>query len=165
MVHDAKDKVFQLPLSVVSTIDVLRLNHEIETVDNFLVQAAMRKGGEKVIMPRLSKMLEEVATQNNSNLLHEAERAQIKTILAKLKADAPVIHISFATEPGQKFLERLMTWLRGEIHPSVLLQIGLQPSIAAGCVVRTTNKYFDFSVRQYFTDNRPQLISQLEGKK
>ena len=55
-----------------------------------------------------------------------------------------------------------MTWLRREIHPLVLMTVGLQPNIGAGCIVRTTNKYFDFSLRQDFANKRDLLQAALE---
>ena len=71
------------------------------------------------------------------------------------------MHISFSSEPTPIFLERLLSWIRREINPLVLLTIGLQPAIGAGCIVRTTNKYFDLSLRQTFIDKRKLLLEQI----
>ena len=62
--------------------------------------------------------------------------------------------MSFSADPSVTFLTKLMTWLRQEIHPQVLLTVGLQPTIGAGCILRTTNRYFDFSLRQDFANKR-----------
>jgi hypothetical protein len=51
--------------------------------------------------------------------------------------------------------------LRENIHPLVLITFGLQPNIGAGTVVRTTNKYFDFSLGQALAKNRTMLMAQL----
>ena len=61
------------------------------------------------------------------------------------------------------FQQKLITWIRQQIHPYTLLQVGLHPSIGAGCIVRTTNKFFDFSLRHRFSDQRMLLISKLRG--
>jgi F0F1-type ATP synthase delta subunit len=45
----------------------------------------------------------------------------------------------------------------------VLVQIGLQPNLGAGCVVRTTNKYFDMSLRTKFFDSRDKLRAVLKA--
>jgi hypothetical protein len=71
------------------------------------------------------------------------------------------MHISFSADPSPVFTDKLMTWLRREIHPFVLLTVGLQPNIGAGCIVRTTNKQFDLSLRQDFKAKRDLLLEQL----
>jgi F0F1-type ATP synthase delta subunit len=58
-----------------------------------------------------------------------------------------------------------VTWLRANIHPQALVQVGLQPNIAAGCVVRTANKQFDLSLRQSFAKHKDLLIEQFRGAK
>ncbi len=54
-----------------------------------------------------------------------------------------------------------MTWLRQNIHPYVMVTVGVQPTIAAGCIVRSTNKYFDFSLRENFAGNRDILLNAI----
>jgi F0F1-type ATP synthase delta subunit len=71
--------------------------------------------------------------------------------------------MSFSADPSPQFTQKLAAWLRQEIHPFVLLQVGLQPNIGAGCVVRTTNKYFDFSLRERFKSKRPLLMEKLKS--
>jgi F0F1-type ATP synthase delta subunit len=56
--------------------------------------------------------------------------------------------MSFASEPSAKSLGTLVDWLRTNIHPQVVVSVGIQPSIAAGCIVRTPNRQYDFSLRQ-----------------
>jgi len=69
--------------------------------------------------------------------------------------------MSLSADPSTRFLEKLVTWLRREIHPQVLLTIGLQPTLGAGCVLRTPNRQFDFSLRQDFAKKRDLLIGKL----
>jgi hypothetical protein len=153
-----------LPFSVVGRVDVAHLSRELEAVDNFLEQARMRQPGIAVAMPRMSKLLEELATANEVNLLDKNDRASLATFLKELREHAPVLHFSFAAEPTGVFMQKLLEWLRAEIHPLVLVDIGLQPSIAAGCVLRSTSKYFDFSLRQHFQYNRDKLITLIAGE-
>jgi hypothetical protein len=44
------------------------------------------------------------------------------------------------------------------------MTVGVQPTIAAGCIMRTTNKYFDFSLRQDFEGKRDLLLEELKGQ-
>jgi F0F1-type ATP synthase delta subunit len=94
-------------------------------------------------------------------MLQTEDREYLLKSLGWMRQQAPVLHISFSTDPSAAFMERLTTWLRQNISPFVLVQVGLHPNIGAGCVVRTTNKYFDFSLRQRFLSQRELLMQQL----
>lgn len=160
---DKGDPVLQLPLAVVSPVDVGRLHRELAALDEFLNQAALRNPGAKTALPRTSKLLEELAKQNQLNLLIAKNRQLLLAFIMPVDSKMPVLHISFAADPSPVFLNKLVGWLRREIHPFVLVQIGLQPSIAAGCVLRTPSKYFDFSLRRHFKEKRGELIKRLEA--
>lgn len=153
---------FQLPLSIVTNVDIHRLQRELQAIDEFMMQSAIRLPGQQPILPKSSHNLEEVATQNGLNLLRDAHRRVLAQELDNLHHNAPTIHISFAHDPSSAFLSRLITWLRHEIHPRLLLQVGVQPTLAAGCIVRTASKYFDFSLREHFDKQRQSLIDQLK---
>ncbi len=149
---------------IVSKSDAMHLLREIEAIEEFLHQTKLRQPSSHMKLPRLSTTLEEIAQNYGCNLLHQDERTTLRQVFAELVKTAPVIHISFASDPSGVFLTKLLQWLRREIHPQLLLQIGLQPSIAAGCVVRTTNKYFDFSLRQHFQNKREVLVQGVRGE-
>ncbi len=150
-----------LPLGVITKADAGRLLREIEGIDEFLGQAAIRKPGTSLQLPKTSQLLEEFLTANKLNALQSADRQQALDFAKRLYSQAPSMHISFAADPPAAFLQKLISWLRKEIHPQLLLSIGIQPNQAAGCAVRTTNKYYDFSLRQRFTDKRELLNSLL----
>lgn len=161
----SSQRELHIPIGIVGQADVSRLLREITYIEDFLHQAELRQAGQaSVQIPRLSRLLNEFAEDNKLNVLKVADRAAAIDFLKMLKLSAPTIHISFAAEPSGLFVSKLITWLRAHIHPQLLLQIGLQPALAAGCVVRTPNKYFDFSLRARFDDQRLLLISKLEAK-
>jgi G3E family GTPase len=153
----------KLPLSVVTKVDVGRLYREVESIDNFLKQAAIREPGTAVKMPKTSRLFDETVEVNKINVLHDDERARLYAFLKQIRTDAPILHMSFSADPSPLFTQKLIAWLRTELHPLVLLQIGIQPNIGAGCVVRTNNKYFDFSLRSRFQNNSTALASLLKG--
>lgn len=157
------DNDLQLPISIVSRMDVGRLLREVETLEGFLRQAAIREPGTAVKMPRTSRLFEDLITTNQLNPLLDGDRQRLHTFLISVKARAPVLHMSFSADPSPLFTQKLMAWLRENIHPFVLMQPGLQPNIGAGCMVRTTNKYFDFSLRQHFLKRRDVLVSRIHG--
>lgn len=152
---------YVLPLSVTSPTDLGRLLRELETLDNSLMQYDLKGQTAAVKMPKTSLLLDSVVDVNKLDLVVPEQRKNIIKFLQDAKAHAPVLHISFGADPAPAFVEKLMTWLRREIHPQVLLTIGLQPNIGAGCLVRSTNRYFDFSLRENFTKNRELLMSKL----
>lgn len=163
MAHD-KASTLVLPVSVVGRIDVGRLLREAEALDEFLNQAAIRKPGTPVKMPKTSRLMDEILQINQLNVLHEKERQQLLDFLHTVKNSAPVMHMSFSADPPPLFTGKLMTWLRREIHPLLLLQVGLQPNIGAGALVRTTNKYYDFSLREKFMAKRQMLSDLIAGR-
>jgi F0F1-type ATP synthase delta subunit len=146
---------------VVTLADVGKLFRELEVVENKLLQLKMRKSNDPADLPALSKRLEHTAQLNKLNLLHESDLQTLKALLTTFKQKAPLMYISFSSEPTPDFLEKLIVWLRREINPNVLVSVGLQPTIGAGCVVRSTNKYFDLSLRQTFMSKRQLLLEQI----
>lgn len=160
-----KTAVLQLPINVATKIDVGRLLREAEMLDDFLRQAAIRTPGSPMALPRTSQLMEELAQLNSLNILNAEERQRLIGFLRQIKSDAPTLHMSFSADPSPLFLKRLITWLRQQIHPQLILQVGLQPTLGAGCIVRTSNKYFDFSLRNHFFNNKSLLISYLTENK
>ncbi len=155
------DPVLSLPVMATSTADVGRLMRELEEVDNTLLQLGLRAAGGEIKLPRTSRLMDMTLQLNKLNLLEPMHRALLERFLIAIRAKAPVLHMSFSTDPSPVFIEKLIVWLRLEIHPELLLTVGLQPTIGAGCVVRTTNKYFDFSLRQDFVKKRDLLLEML----
>ncbi len=151
----------KLPVLVTGPIDVGRLLREVEAIDNTFLQLELRKTGQAVKLPKTSIMLDECVELNKLNLLQAEYRQLLLQFLKTVKTNAPKLHISFSADPAPVFTEKLMAWLRKEIHPLVLVTIGLQPNIGAGCVVRSTNKQFDLSLKQNFAKQRDLLMSQL----
>lgn len=152
---------FQLPVLVASRVDLGRLIRELEKIDDTLHQLGLRQSGSPVEMPRTSHLMDTAVQLNKLNLLQETDRKALMQFLAAVRDKAPVLHISFSADPNATFIEKLMVWLRREINPYLLLTIGLQPTIAAGCIVRSTNKQFDLSLRQDFAGKRDLLLSEL----
>lgn len=157
------DSIIHFPLSVVTKVDVGRLLREIEQIDNFLQQASIRTPGTSVKMPKTSRLFDETIEVNKLNMLHDDDRKRLFDFLRQVKQSAPIMHISFSADPSPLFTQKLITWLRAEVHPLVLLQIGLQPNMGAGCVLRTSNKYFDFSLRDRFKSKGDVLAQILNG--
>ena len=158
---ERSERAITLPVAIVSPTDIARLTREIEAVDNFFREQEIRAAGQPNAMPRLSKLMDMLVSENQMNLLELNDRSKLLTILQGLHKVAPVMHISFSVDPPGAYVQKLVAWLRKNIHAYVLVTVGLQPNIGAGCIVRTTNKLFDFSLREYFTQKREFFIDKL----
>lgn len=153
---------FVLPTLMSSPSDVSRVRRELQSLDEYLQAQRLRQPGMPMDqLPKLSRMLDELAQTNNLNLLHHTVRQELEQYLDYLRTQAPVIHVSFASDPSSASLQKIVVWLRNNIRPDVLVRVGLQPGIVAGCVVRTTNRYFDFSLRKHLQDQTPVLLDAL----
>ncbi len=150
-----------LPVSIVSPTDIARLAREIESLDSYFQQQSIRTGGTPNTMPRLSKLMDQLAAYNQMNLLEQKDRMTILQLLESLHQSAPILHISFSVDPPGAYVQKIVDWLRRNVHQYVLVTVGLQPNIGAGCIVRTTNKLFDFSLREYFAQKREFFIEKL----
>lgn len=151
-----------LPMSVVSPTDIARLLRELDNLDEFFRQDSIRHDGEAALeTPRYSRLLDELLVTNKVDLLDAQQREKLVTAIRLLEQKAPVLHISFSVDPPGPYIQKIVSWLRESIHPFVLVRVGLQPNIGAGCVVRTTNKSFDFSLRRFFDKKRDFFIEKL----
>lgn len=153
----------KLPLDVVSKSDALRLSRELVSLEDFFISVRKRQPGTPVQPPNLSRLLDKLAQENNTNLLDDRQRQALLQELKNLSMSAPVLHISFASEPSSSAVEKILDWLRSNIDRRILLQIGLQPSIAAGCELRTPNRTFDMSLRSHLKNQQELLLRLIQG--
>lgn len=153
----------KLPAALVSQADVARLTRELNSLNDFFVGAKARTAGTAMSMPKITRMMQQLSSDNKINLINEDERSKLGEQLKIVYEHAPNLHISFAVEPSPKALEKILVWMRQNIHPQTLLQIGLQPAIAAGCTLRTTNKVFDMSLRANLKKHTDYLTQLIQG--
>ncbi len=160
----ARPKQFVLPNIITGRTEVGRLLREMNEIDDYMVQQEVKQTSQPASLPVLSRLLNEVVQTNDLTLLDKATREALRKNLTIIRDKAPLIHISFAVDPPTNFIHKIVKWLREEIHPLTLVQIGLQPGIAVGCIVRTTNHYFDLSLRESFKSQRPMLLKAIGGE-
>jgi F0F1-type ATP synthase delta subunit len=157
------EQQFKLPNRVISQTDINRLLRELDALNDFFMAAAVRSAGTPLKPPKITFMLEQTARENKYNLLEDSRRRDLTNRLKAISQSAPILHISFASEPPQAVIEKIVNWLRSNIHPYALVVIGLQPTIAAGCVLRTANRVFDMSLRSHLQKQEEYLIRLIRG--
>jgi F0F1-type ATP synthase delta subunit len=153
----------KLPPSIINPVDVARLMRELTGLNDFFVAAKARPAGTSLQLPKLSRTMDQLSHENEVNLLETDQRSKLMEQLQAVYKKAPHFHISFAVEPPPRALEKILLWLRQNIHPQTLLSVGLQPSIAAGCVLRTTNRVFDMSLRTHLSNQSEYLLQLIKG--
>jgi F0F1-type ATP synthase delta subunit len=151
----------KLPEALATKQDVVRVRRELQAFRDAAVQSVMRHD-RTIKYPGISDNLRALAVNNHIDLHDDKDCQQLQNQLNELKNNMIVIHISFTADPETAILHKIVTWLRQEIDPKIVIQVGLQPSIAAGIIIRTPNRQFDFSLRQHLYKQKAKLIEAIK---
>lgn len=152
----------KLPVILNSKQDITHVHRELRTFMDTVSQSVLRQDN-PVKYPPITSTLRALAVENKVDLRDQDACGELLKELEQLKASAPTVHISFPADPPQEVMQKLIVWFRKEVNPRLIIQVGLQPSIAAGIVLRTPNKQFDFSLRQHLYKNRDTLREALRA--
>lgn len=154
---------FVLPPSLVTRVDISRLVHEVEWVDNEMTGASVRAkaGAMQNSTPVMSSTLEDFLAQNQLSLENSLERTELIKQLRLLKDKVPIVHMTFAVNADRESLEYLAAWLRGSVHRQAVIAVGLQPALVAGVYLRTPNRVMDLSLRAQLKGSHEKLSAQL----
>ncbi|HEX5796831.1 MAG TPA: F0F1 ATP synthase subunit delta [Candidatus Saccharimonadales bacterium] len=157
-----KNTAFELTPDIVTNLDLGRVIREAEKLDDFLLQARLKSPGMTATLPKTIRALEQVAETNGLSLLNATHRKHLIGNLHQLKLTSKKVHISFAVEPSPAVMQKIVAWFRSNVQKDLIIEVGIQPTISVGCVVRTTNKVFDMSLRHRFKDSKKVLSDLLE---
>lgn len=151
----------KLPPSIVGYSDLKRIIRTLEDREEQFISASS-KGQEAIAGPSEAALID-LANLNQINLNDRKVCQQLKIYLDEWSDKLPKLHLSFAVEPSEQVVHKMVAWLRQNIHPGALIGIGLQPSIAAGCILRTPNKIFDLSLRSFIDRQNEYLLELIQG--
>lgn len=159
---------FHLPPALIGKAHLAQLIRELEGVENDLetqkasnLAKADAKAGLRV--PTMSKALADCIELNQVDIIDSQQRMGFKKTLGIIKNKAPVMHFTFASDPDGESLQKLVDWVRKEIHPRALISIGIQPGLIGGVYLRTPNHVHDFSLRALLHDKRDIIVKELEA--
>ncbi len=152
---------FGLPPALLSRTDVSRLLREIEKLDYALETQTIRTPEKPLAIPNMTQALAECIALNNIDITNLQERKRLISSLREAKEKAPVVQITFAVDPDPAIMSQLVGWIRTNLHPRALVTTGLQPQLIGGCIVRTPDHIYDFSLRKRFQDEQPTLVAML----
>jgi hypothetical protein len=162
MAHEQDEhKSIKIPPSVVFSRDVRALMRELAELSDFLVQSRIRSEAAK---PKTSRMLDDLFSINKLEVSEESVDL-LKNYMGWLRANGPVLNFAFSVEPSALFSQRLINYLRENIDPGTVINVGLQPSIGVGCVIRTKNKFFDLSLRSNLSSLKIRLLGEMQEEK
>ena len=141
-------KQLTLPTSVATKSQLLSLRENLEEVLEAITQNNIRLNEDVDAQPApdVSGALASLLSINKLKPTQEVLLG-LKEWVEYLLHHAPIVRLTFSSEPGPEELTRLIEWFRQQSEMVVLLHIGLQPSIAAGVMLRTTSHRYDFSLR------------------
>lgn len=157
----ATDEALKLPTALVSSTDVSRVIRELEAVDNEFEQQRVHTPGAALVVPSLSQSLFSLSRDNNVNLADDAARLALRKWMVTIKNSAPVLHVTFASDAEPEIVEQIVGWIREKLHPLALVTTGVQPNLVGGCVVRTPDHIYDFSLRERFHAHRSSFVEAL----
>ena len=156
-----------LPPTVATKAQLLSLRKNLDEVLESINQNNIRikEDVEAQPAPDVSGSLASLLAVNKLKPSAEV-MTQLKKWVEYLLHHAPIVRLTFSSEPGPKELSRMIDWFRQETGLVVLLHIGLQPSIAGGVMVRTTSHRYDLSLRNDLlsrTDKFIDAVNQVSG--
>lgn len=139
-----------LPSSIATKSDVVAVLRNVDDVLDKYVENNIREqeGVDFKDRAEVASNLALLVSENKLEVSVETLKS-LKQWLEHLKDHAPVVRFTFANDPTPDFLSKLVTWLRQESGHFVLIRYGVQPTIAAGCLMYTPARRYDFSLRQH----------------
>lgn len=138
----------KLPTAIATKTDLVNVLRNLEEVLDTYVENSVRsqEGVDFSARSDVSSNLAALVQTNNLNVDVHTLQA-LKSWLMQLKDHAPVVRFTFASDPTPQFLGQIINWLRETSGQFVLMRYGIQPSIAAGCLLTTPVRRYDFSLR------------------
>ena len=157
MSADAPARVaLKLPMVIATKADLVNVLRNLEEVLDTYVENSVRsqEGVDFISRSDVSSNLAALV-QANQLKVEVATLKALQTWLTRLKDHAPMVRFTFASDPTPEFLGQIVSWLRQSSGQFVLIRYGIQPAIAAGCLLYTPAHRYDFSLRSKILKNGP----------
>jgi hypothetical protein len=72
------------------------------------------------------------------------------------------VTLTLAAPASRRLREELVVWMRTNLKPNLLVDFHVNPDIAGGLVVRTTNHVYDFSFRHQLLADTKRFTEKLD---
>jgi F0F1-type ATP synthase delta subunit len=150
----------QLTDVIVTPLELGKVQRELFALNEFL-SANNHGTSSGKSMPYTSPLLSNMVKASGLNMIKKEDRTMFNNQLQFVRRTAPVVRVSFAAEPSKQALRVLVRWFRENGHPNTLLDPSVQPGIGGGCIINTSTKTFDFSIKNLFVDSLPELAKKI----
>ncbi len=153
----------KLPESIATRSELVAVLRNVEEVIDLYVENKVRRqeGVDFSQRPEVSSNLAQLVSLNQLEVAPDTLNG-LRQWLIHLRDHAPVIRFTFASDPTQEFLTGIVRWLRNNTGRFVLIRYGIQPSIAAGCLMYTPARQYDFSLRRHLLKSSDVFAAVLE---
>lgn len=157
----------KLPDTVFSSQDLNGLILEIHEYTKWLQHESIKQrvnASKSSDHPVLTTAASDLIRQSNDG--KDPSRAQLEDLIQTLKNykdKAPSITVTLAAPPTVSVKRTLVTWLRENITPNVLVNFQFNSTLLGGMVVRSGSHIFDWSFRRQILENRDKFPEVLRN--
>ncbi len=102
-----------------------------------------------------SDALHQLQAAQDDPRLHDS--AKLLAVLRRVVEDGPRVDITLPARPSAQLKLTLIQWLRGNVHPEVIIGWSVDRTLGGGMVLRTPNHTYDWSFSRRLWVNRSQL--------
>lgn len=148
----------KLPNSLYSADQVLAVAEELHQYGRTLKPSA-RSRKESELSPEAAAMLETLPKADRDQV---AEIEALREALEQLASTAPAVTLVVAAPPSQALKQELTGWLRTNVRPKLLVNFHVDPEIAGGVVIRSTNHIYDCSFRTGLMSHQQDFTKVLD---
>lgn len=152
----------KLPSSIATKSDLVAVLRNVDEVLDSYIENRVRnlEGVDFKSRPDVASNLAELVSENNLEVSLDTLKS-LKQWLAHLNEHAPVVRFTLASDPTPEFVGGLVNWLRQNSGQFVIIRYGVQPTIAAGCLMYTPARRYDFSLRQHLLTANEAFLKSL----
>ena len=138
----------KLPNSIATKSDLVGVIRNVdEVLDNYIENKVRdMEGVDFKSRPDVTSNLAELVSINKLEVNVDTLKS-LKQWLDHLNEHAPIDRFTFASDPNPEFVGGIVNWLRTATGQFVIIRYGVQPTIAAGCLMYTPARMYDFSLR------------------
>jgi hypothetical protein len=133
----------KLPRSLYSVDQALAVAEELHQYSRGLGQRGHGKASPPLSREATALLQELPAAQRDQAAAVESLREELE----RLAAQAAVVTLVVAASPSAALKQELTEWLRTNVRPILLVNFHVNPEIAGGMVIRSTNRIYDCSFR------------------
>ncbi|HEX9594877.1 MAG TPA: hypothetical protein VF996_02005 [Candidatus Saccharimonadales bacterium] len=152
----------KLPNSIATKSDLVGVIRNVDDVIDNYIENRVRdmEGVDFKSRPDVTSNLAELVAVNKLEVNVDTLKS-LKEWLAHLNEHAPIVRFTFASDPNPEFIGGIVNWLRMASGRFVIIRYGIQPTIAAGCLMYTPAKMYDFSLRKRLMESDEVFLRAL----